>query len=120
MSDTLEATTFRRLKRNSIEDMIKLYQGVKLPYQPVVSFGAGNFEPSTFRPNQIVLHQLKMKLLEENGWTFEEFIMAMEKRAITEDIREFNRCIQFPTDLLDRARQFYPNMKFTEAKVELE
>lgn len=133
MKETNESKTFRALKRNSIEDMIELYQDARVPYSPDVYVGSGSsygghvvgvgnitINTSDLRPRELILHHIRIKLLEENGWTFDEFIMAIEKRAIVYEVKMHNNSIQFPSELLNRARQFFPNLKYTEAKLELE
>lgn len=42
----------------------------------------------------------------------------IERNAIIKEIKILNAAIAYPVELLERAKQFFPNIKFTEAHIE--
>lgn len=61
-----------------------------------------------------------IKELENHGWTYEDFLRETEKETLREHIRAYNESIEFPESLIEHAKEFFPNIKFTPAKIEFE
>lgn len=129
-----EEKTFKKLKQLPYEDMLEIYyqEIEKKPVPPVVNLGLNStVDPNTFeklgtlytkdyRPPSLVRLDTQLRILKENGWELEDFMLEVEKRAIIHEVNVHNNNIRFPEELLQRAKHFFPNMKFTEAKLELE
>lgn len=114
-----EETTFNRLRRIPLDEMLTLFESVKRP-PPIFTLG-GNapYERSHFYP-EIVFYLERMNLLKENGWDPDEFYLELEKKSITKMVEEYNSNIAFPKEFIDRAKTIFPNIKFTPARLELE
>lgn len=111
-----EDDTFRVLKRAPFEDVLKYLE--ELPRTPpIFNFGATAFES---KKHELVRHYERIKCLEKHGWSFEEFVLESEKRSIIEAIDLYNKDCAFPVELVNRAKEFFPNAKFTQARIELE
>lgn len=118
-----EEDTFRKLKRIPFADM---HQQVLDSYNsppsisPVYKLGSSVVERSKFYHPMMNRHFDFIRILEEGNWTVDDFAFECEKKAIIEQVEEYNQSIEFPQDVIDRAKQFFPNLKFTPAKLELE
>lgn len=108
--------TFRVLKRTRFEDLLKILES--LPKVPPLYNLAGNIFES--KKHELVKHYEMIKCLEKNGWTFEEFVLETEKRNILEAIEQYNKDCSFPLELVERAKEFFPNARFTQARIDLE
>lgn len=64
--------------------------------------------------------QERMALLEDNGWEYKDFALALERQLISKQIAEYNFTLQPPTHLIARALLAFPNARFTPAKIELD
>lgn len=117
-----EKDTFRKLKQIPYIDMAEKIdiKNFKSPVAPIYKLGSKSFESTQFYNRELSIHYWRMKTFEENGWTFEEFMIEGEKKAIIDQVEEFNKEYQIPVDLIERARTFFPNAKFVHAHVELE
>jgi hypothetical protein len=113
---TDEQRTFNTLRRTPFEDMEGYLNNVP-QYPPVYTLNGQVFES---RKKEIVRHFERIKLLEKHGWSFEEYILEIEKRNIVAAVDLYNKDNSFPMDLVNRAKEFFPNAKFTQAKIELE
>lgn len=114
-----EEKTFRKLKQTPFEDMGPLMmQAVRSFHAPMISFPNGSVFES--KKHELVYHYQRLKCLEENGWTLEEFVLEAEKRNIVKAIEQYNLDNAFPMELVERAKEFFPNARFTPAKIELE
>lgn len=49
---------------------------------------------------------LDFKTLEYGNWTIVEFFFECEKKAIVEQVAEYNLSIEFPQEMIDRANSF--------------
>lgn len=114
-----EEQTFKMLKRIPVNDMIILYEEAQHTMSPLLATSQMTFETYAFRLRALEVHIMRDKLLKENGWTVEEFFAAVEKQAIIEEVEKLNAAIQFPQEIIDRAKAIFPNMVFTQAKIEL-
>jgi hypothetical protein len=121
---TTEDDTFRALVKLPFDEV---YQKVEEAFKdsnqgisPVYKLGAVVVERRTYYNPMIVRHYTLMKVLEESHRTFDEFALACEKKAIIEQVKEYNDNLEFPQEIIDRARQFFPDLKFTPAKLDLE
>lgn len=110
--------TFDKLRQLPVDEMLEKLEGVRKP-PPVIWTGAVG-QPRNNYYADIQYHLERVKLLEDHGWKYEDFFLELEKRSILELIKEFNDNTQFPQELIDRAKRFYPNAKFTQASIELE
>lgn len=121
---TTEDDTYRRLVRIPFEEMYSKVQNIMdndpTNISPVYMLGSVMIDRSTYYHPLIVRHYAYIKTLEQGNWTIEDFSMECEKQAIIQQVREYNKNIAFPEEIVERARQFFPNVKFTPAKLELE
>lgn len=117
-----ETDTFRRLKRIPHSEMAEKVdiKNFKSPVAPAYKLGQLVVESSQFYNRELAIHFWRIRTFEENGWTFEDFMLESERKAIQDQIDEFNKENQIPNELIERARTFFPNAKFVHAKVELE
>lgn len=119
-----EEKTFRYLKRIPYDEISRkvhefnLDQAVNI--SPVYSLGSVTVERKKYYEPVIVRHYLLIKILEAGGWTLEEFAHEMEKQAVIQQVKEFNEGLKFPQEIIERAKQFFPNVKFITAKLEIE
>lgn len=111
-----EEQTFRKLRQTPFEEMENCLKNIT-QYPPVYNLGSQVFES---RKPEIVRHYEQLRVLDQNGWTLEEFILESEKRHIMEAIARHNTENAFPIELVNRAKEFFPNARFTQAKIELE
>ena len=110
--------TFDKLKQPPLSEMLEMLYAIKKPPPVYILGGTAHARDDYYA--DIQFHLERVMLLEQHGWKYEEFFMALEKRSILEQVKEFNDNIQFPTELIDRAKRFFPNAKFTQASIELE
>lgn len=112
-----EDDTFKVLKRLPHSEMMdKLVAIPRL--SPVVSLGNTGVQTKDLYPD-ILRHYEIIKTLEHNGWTFEDFCIETERKAIVNAVSMYNQQLEFPQELVDRAKKLFPNVRFTEAKIEL-
>jgi len=110
--------TFDKLKQPPLDEMIDKLNALLKP-APVYVINGIHHIRSDYYPD-IQLYLERIQLLDDNGWDYRDFLLALEKRSILEQIKEFNDNTQFPTELVDRAKKFFPNAKFIQASIELE
>jgi len=117
-----ELDTYKTLRRIPLEEMEALVEvkNFKPTVPPVYRLGGAGHDASEYYRRDLDIQTWRNKLLEKNGWTFEDFVVELERRAIVLQVAEFNRENQIPYEIMDRARQYFPNVKFVHAKVELE
>lgn len=114
-----EKDTFDKLRRISIDEMTDILSDVRRMVPP--KFVLGNTVYSyTELYDDLPLHFLRIQKLEENGWTFESYAKELERIAVKKAIDAYNDTVEFPQGIIDRAREFFPNVKFTPAAIELE
>lgn len=111
-----EEQTYNRLRRIPYEDMGEHLENLP-KHTPLFSLGNQTFES---RKHEIVRHYEQVRLLTKYGWDFEEYVLETEKRNIIAAINQFNQDNNFPIELVNRAKEFFPNARFTQAKIELE
>jgi len=117
-----ENDTYKVLKRiplNEMEDLVDI-NNFKSAVPPVYRLGGSAHDSSTYYRRDLEIQIWRNKTLEKHGWTFDEFVTELEKRAILVQVAEFNRDNQIPYEIMDRAKQYFPNVKFVHARVELE
>ncbi len=111
-----ENDTYRVLRRTPFENLLDLLDNLpKTP--PLYMLGDTAFNS---KKHELVRHYEKLQCLERNGWSFEEFVLESEKRNIMSAIDQYNKDNSFPMELVERAKEFFPNAKFIQAKIELE
>lgn len=113
-----EQDVYRRLKRCTVDEMLIALQALPRP-AAVYNFGGMIISRDNYYP-EIALHYARIKCMEDNGWTLEDFYMELEKRAILLMVKDYNDSIEFPQAVIDRAQQLFPNAKFTYARIEFE
>jgi len=117
-----EDDTFKKLKRTPYYEMrekIDLSNFTsRIP--SVYKLGSLIVESTKFYNRELSIHYWRTKTLEENGWTFEDFVLEGERLAILDQVAEFNKENQLPQEIIDRAKVFFPNVRFVHAHVELE
>lgn len=112
-----EDDTFKVLKRLPHSEM--MYKIVAIPrLSPVVSLGGMGIQTKDLYPDILRHHEI-IKMLEEHGWTFDDFCIEAERKAIVSAVDLYNKQLEFPQELIDRAKKLFPNVRFTEAKIEL-
>ena len=112
-----EEQTFMKLKQIPYEEMNEHLKGLSKSHPPMFQLGNSSFET---RKHELVRHYERLQCLEKYGWTLEEFVLESEKRVILSAIDQFNKEHLFPLELVERAKEFFPNARFTQAKIELE
>jgi len=119
-----EEKTFRHLKRIPFDEMgqkVRDFNNDSMNrMSPIYKLGNVVIESKVYYDPMIVRHYGLIRLLDIGGWTLEEYAHEMEKQAVVQQVKEFNESLEFPTEIIERAKQFFPNVKFTEAKLELE
>ncbi len=119
-----EEKTFRHLKRIPYDEMHKkireFYNDGANQMSPMYRLGHTVVEGKKYYDPIIVRHYGLIKVLEISGWTLDEYAYEMEKQAVIQQVKEFNENLEFPIEIVERAKQFFPNIKFIEAKLELE
>ena len=106
-----EDDTFKVLKRIPHSDMMDKI--VAIPrLSPVVSLGGMGIQTKDLYPD-ILRHYEIIKTLEENGWTFDDFCVEAERKAIVRAVDLYNQQLEFPHELIDRAKKLLPDVKFT-------
>ena len=118
--------TFKKLKQTPLDEMAKLYDEFinssasagNIP--PIYQISTFALERKTYYP-EILRHRAKLEFVKSHGWELEDLCLALEKRAIIEQVEIYNReTCKFSQEVLDRATFFFPNAKFIQAKIELE
>jgi hypothetical protein len=117
-----DVDTFNKLKRVPHSEMAEKISinNFKSPVAPEYKLGNTIVQSSQFYNRELSIHYWRIQTFEDNGWTFEDFMLESEKKAIRDQIEEFNKENQIPQELIDRAKTFFPNVKFIHASVELE
>jgi len=110
--------TFDKLKQPPLSEILDMLYAIKKPSPVYILGGTAHARDDYYA--DIQFHLERVMLLEQHGWTYEEFFMALEKRGILEQVRDFNDNMGFPAESIDRAKRFFPNAKFTQASIELE
>lgn len=111
-----ENDTFRILRRKPYDEVVQLLESLPKS-SPVFHLGTAVFES---KKHELVRFYEKIRCLEKNGWSFEEFVLESEKRQILSAIDEYNKNNTFPLELVERAKEFFPNARFIQASIELE
>jgi hypothetical protein len=115
-----EEETFKTLKRIPYDEMMKKWDEYAVPIPPVFKIGAICFERQIHYPQTTFLYE-KTKVMEENGWTLEDFAYESEKRAVKMYIDEINKQLSSTSpEIMDHARKFFPNLEFIPASIKLE
>lgn len=119
-----EDDTARRLRRISFDEMYEQVKDIMshdpTKISPVYKLGTVVVERTRFYHPLVVRHYAFTQVLEAGHWTLEEFCVECEKRAIIEQVKEYNESLEFPQEIIDRAKEFFPNVRFTPARLELE
>lgn len=113
-----EEATFNKLRQLPIDDMNAKLNGLQKPSPTYNWNGQQIFRADHY--HEIAFHYERVKLLKDNGWEFEDFILANEKHSILTMIAEYNLQNPFPNELVERAKRFFPNAAFTQASITLE
>lgn len=114
--------TFNKLKQTPISDMnliVETHRATPLKIPPMYQVNNMLIDRDTYYPDILKYRDL-LTLLREHGWEFEDYCLALEKKAIIEQVEMCNASTELPVYLIDRAREFFPNLKLTQARIELE
>ena len=114
--DTSEQATFDKSRQPPLDEMLDILALIKKTHYGIL-FG-GVMSHRTDHYAEIQFHLERVSVLKEHGWDYVDFQLALEKRSIVEQINEHNENIKFPDELVERAKRFFPNAKFTQAKIE--
>ncbi len=110
--------TFDRLRQTPFEDVLSLLN--EMPkHQQLYGIGNNLIELRKYYSELTYMIDI-VNFLKLHGWELDEFQIELEKDSIKRMIADFNNSIQFPQDVFDRVKVFFPNMKFTQASIELE
>ena len=115
-----ESKTFDRLRRTPLHEMselidIKNFQSV---LSPSFTWGDYTFDSSSYIKRELEYHRWRIALLEEHGWSFEDFMIESERDALLRMIHDYNSKNAVPTQILDRIRMVFPDATFTPARLE--
>ena len=116
-----EDATYRKLTRIPLDQMEALLDisNFKALGAPTRTWGEYTYEAGLYWKRDLELHRWRVKTMEQNGWTFEEFFVEIEKRNIQNLVNDYNEKNSVPPDLLARIKEFYPNARLVPAKLEL-
>jgi len=110
--------TFDKLRQPPLGEMLEMVNAIQRP-SPSYSLGNSAHTRDHYYED-IQFHLERVALLEKNGWTYEDFLLALERKSILSQVRDYNAEYQFPQEIVDRAKRFFPNARFTQASIELE
>jgi hypothetical protein len=113
-----EQTTFNKLKRCSFKDIKQILEGIGTRL-PMIRFNDFAYQYPDYS-RKLTYHLELVKACEENGWNLDDLYMELEREVVISVVVAYNESIKFPQEVLDRAKAVFPNVKFTEAKIELE
>lgn len=115
-----EDKTFDKLRRVPLHEMLVILRESKSPVaRPVLQLGGTVIEQSSLYM-QLMRNYNWIQILKENGWDYHEFLLEVEKDTLKNHIDTYNDSIEFPEGLIEHAKEFFPNIKFTPAKIEFE
>ncbi len=114
-----EEQLFNKLRQTPILEVIELLDKIKRPTSQLLNMSDNIVDSKNYYHNMTHIIE-KVKLLNKHGWDIEEFQKELEKMAIISLVDDFNAFIRFPQELIDRAKIFFPNVKFNKASIELE
>lgn len=116
-----EEATFNKLKRTPLEEMMYIINSVDKPIIPraVMNLNGNVIEQSSIYM-QLARHHHYVELLKDHGWNYIDFMTELERKTILEHIQSYNDNLEFPASIIEHARKFFPDVKFTQAKIELE
>jgi len=118
-----EEDTYNHLKRISFSQMetriAEAFDDTKINLPPLYKFGDTVLKRDDFYSPMLYKHYALMKALETGGWTLDDYTYESEKQAALRQVAEFNKNLECPQELMDRIKKFFPNAKFTEAKLEI-
>lgn len=114
--------TYRKLTRIPLKEMEELIdiKNFREFGPPVHQWNEHSYDIGTYWKRDLEIHRWRVQKLTENGWTFEEFFVEVEKKNIQTLVNDFNAKNTVPADLLTRVRMFFPNATIVPAKLELE
>lgn len=117
-----ESDTFNKLRRIPVEEMESLIDinNFKTLHPPIQQWGDIVYDIGKHWNRELELHRWRMQLLEENGWTFDEFFKEIEKSNIRKLVAQFNESLLVPPGLMERIKIFFPDAKLLPARLELE
>jgi hypothetical protein len=116
-----EKKVFDVLRRKvSYDEMMEIWEKYHPTVNPVYQICSATFERKVNYPDTTFIYE-KMKVLEEYGWTLEDLAYESEKRAVQVAIDTMNAELsKVDQSVIDHARKFFPNLRITPPKIELE
>ena len=88
---------------------------------PAIILSLGNYASGIDElQNDMIKFDYRNRLFIECGWTYDEFVLKLEKRTIERSIFEYNNKNVLAQGLVDRAKAYFPNAKFIPARIDLE
>lgn len=111
--------TIRRIPLDEMEKKIDI-RNFNSFLPPVIAIGDFIADTATYYRRDFEIERWRKKLLNDNGWTLEDLSIALEKRAITNLISDYNSKNKIPPELLNRVKEFFPNARFSQARLDLE
>lgn len=117
-----EDATYRKLTRIPLDEMEALLDisNFRSLSTPIRAWGEHTYEAGIYWKRDLEIHRWRVKTMKQNGWTFDEFFLEIEKRNIQRVVDDYNMKNSVPGDLMARIKEFYPNAKLVPAKLELE
>lgn len=113
--------TYRKLTRIPLDEMEALLDinNFKSLGPPCRAWGEYTYEIGAYWKRDLEIHRWRVSTMEQNGWTFEEFFLEIEKKNIQKLVNDYNARNAVPEDLLARIKEFFPNARLEPAKLEL-
>lgn len=114
---TQEEKVFDKLKQTPLDEMCVLLENI---VRPPIMFPLSNgvYDRSNYYHDMTFVID-KINLLKQHGWAVEDFQLELERTAILGIINDFNDSLQFPQEIVDRAKKFFPNIVIRPATVDL-
>ena len=109
--------TFNRSRQTPVDEMLSLLHN-QIRMSPVMSVGNMVFNRNDYY-DSFSFHLESVRLLKKHGWDIEDFQQVLEKRSLLKIIKDYNDSIVFPTEIIERAKEFFPNIKFIPAHLDL-
>lgn len=98
MSLNDEDFTFRRLKRIPLEKMMELIDNIEID-SVLDAFPERKYYMSS-EYHEYLIMKAKNKLLDDNGWEYEEYVMEIEKQRLEEYIQGMQSVSTMFTDFV--------------------
>lgn len=115
----MEEQTFNKLRQHPIDEVLDHLRKLTMP-PSLMAIGSNVVDRNTLFPD-IVFHFERIELLKKYGWSLEEFVLGIEKRAIIMAVKMHTDSIgDIPIELINRATAVFPKFRIIPARIEFE